>query len=107
MKSLNLICREIYNAAYIAAGSDYSGAPVAYIHIKAGKKAAELREEIKILFDKLKWNTPLSTADLRIEKDDSVKSESFVIDRIEDFFDDESGETPVYQVHEEDKEILI
>lgn len=107
MSDLRLVCRKIYNAAYIVAGQAYSGAPVAYIHISAGEDAFKCADEIIKMFNRLKWDTPLSTADLDITLDREISSNILDIQKVEEFYDDERGTAASYAVHPEDAKIPV
>lgn len=107
MSDLHLVCRKIYNAAYIVAGKAYSGAPVAYIHISAGRDAFKSADEIVKMFNRLKWDTPLSAADLDIRLDTNLSSNLLDIQRIEEFYDDEKGSAVSYKVQPEDEKITV
>lgn len=107
MSDLRLVCRKIYNAAYIVAGKVFSGAPVAYIHIVAGEDAFKNADEISRMFNRLKWDTPLSSADLDITLDSSLSSDILDIKEIEEFYDDERGSAASYAVHPEDAKIPV
>ena len=66
------ICKKIYKAVYLVRLMGKSLDPVAYIHIKAGRGAFVEANELYEQFAKIKWNTPLSTADLEISLDESL-----------------------------------
>lgn len=99
---VSLICKKIYKAVYIVVLTEGSLAPVAYIHLRAGKNVAEYKEALQKEFDRLKWNTPLSTADLEIKIDDSLMDDTVKIDFVEEFFDDETGLAKKYPVLADD-----
>ncbi len=101
MVDLSLICRKIYNGAYLVAGKNFDGSPVAYIHIKAGSKLPFSTADLIKVFDKLKWDTPLSTADLEVTSDDNVPDNELIITGVEKFIDD-SGKAAVYPVSDDD-----
>lgn len=102
MMDVSLICKKIYKAVYIVVLTDGSLAPVAYIHLTAGKNAAEQKQALQQEFNRLKWNTPLSTADLEIKIDDSLMDDTVKIDGVEEFFDDETGMAKKYPVLADD-----
>lgn len=106
MVDLSLICRKIYNAAYLVAGKKLGGSPVAYIHVKAGLKLPFSVTDLSKVFDKLKWDTPLSTADLNVVCDEGVADNELNITGVEEFFDD-SGKADVYPVSEDDAVITF
>ena len=82
------ICKKIYKAVYLVRLMGKSLDPVAYIHIKAGRGAFVEANELYEQFAKIKWNTPLSTADLEISLDESLAENVLKIEFVEDFFDD-------------------
>ncbi len=106
MADIDLICRNIYHAAWIATVRGFSGAPVAYIHLKTGKNSSVDKKELTKAFDKVKWDTPLSTADLSFEEDSSVSEDILIVEDIEEFQDDE-GNAAKFKVHPEDSVIKI
>lgn len=85
----------------------FSGAPVAYIHIAAGEDAFKSADEISRMFNRLKWDTPLSSADLDITLDSTLSSDILDIKEIEEFYDDERGSAASYAVHPEDAKIPV
>lgn len=99
---VSLICKKIYKAVYIVVLTEGSLAPVAYIHVTAGKNAVEYKEAMQKEFDRLKWNTTLSSADLEIKIDDSLMDDTVKIDYVEEFFDDETGLAKKYPVLADD-----
>lgn len=101
------ICKKIYKAVYLVRLMGKSLDPVAYIHIKAGRGSFVEANELYEQFAKIKWNTPLSTADLEISLDESLAENALKIEFVEDFFDDETGQTNKYPVHEEDSVIVF
>lgn len=101
------ICKKIYKAVYLVRLTGKSLDPVAYIHIKTGRGAFVEVNELYEQFAKIKWNTPLSTADLEISLDESLAENVLKIEFVEDFFDDETGRTNKYPVHEEDSVIVF
>jgi hypothetical protein len=74
--------------------------PIAYINVRVGKKFAFSDAEFLALFNKTKWDTVISTADLVIVHDDSL-SAALKIEEISDFFD-EDGNCNVFSVPEDD-----
>lgn len=106
MIDLKLVCRKIYNAAYVAAGKAYSGAPLAYIHIKTGINCAVDTAALSRTFDELKWDSPLATADLSITADPKIEDNLLKIESVEEFMDD-NGIAEEYSVHPDDKIIQL
>ncbi len=99
---VSLVCKKIYKAVYIVVLTEGSRAPVAYIHVRAGKAAAEYKGALQNEFARLKWNTPLSTADLEIKTDNSLMDDVVKIDFVEEFFDDETAKAKKYPVLADD-----
>ena len=95
---LKTVCAHIYYAVVNAIGECKS--PIAYINVRVGKKFAFSDAEFLALFNKTKWDTVISTADLVIVHDDSV-SAALKIEEISDFFD-EDGNCNVFSVPEDD-----
>lgn len=91
---LNSICTEIYN--FTCRASCGTELPVAYVVVKVGKKFEFSDSDLIQAFDKKKWNSPISTADLVVEHDDNMK-ELFKVDEIRGFVDD-SGFERIYKV---------
>jgi len=106
MIDLKLVCRQIYNAAYVAAGRAYSGAPMAYIHVKVPKNCSIDLAALSKAFDEVKWDSPLATADLEITEDPRVEEGTIRIESIEEFMDD-NGMAEEYPVHPGDKIIQL
>ncbi len=96
--NVSLVCGKIYRAVYLEVLSEGSLAPVAYIHLRAGENAAALKDELCRTFSRLKWNTPLSTADFEISEDDSLDKDTLKIDCVEEFYDDETCTAKKYPV---------
>lgn len=109
------ICKRIFKAVYIARMMRESLEPVAYIHIRAGKTVFAGADEICEGFAKLKWDSPLSTADLEISFDGALPDNALEIDSVENFFDDEKwdglmstcGVAEKYPVQEDDRLIVF
>lgn len=95
---LKTVCAHIYYAVVNAIGECKS--PIAYINVRVGKKFAFSDAEFLALFNKTKWDTVISTADLVIVHDDSL-SAALKIEEISDFFD-EDGKCDVFTVPEDD-----
>lgn len=72
--------------------------PIAYINIKLGNKCTFSQEEIVNTFNELKWDSPISSADLNIENDDSLNC-ILKVEEISDFFD-EDGNCDIFKVDE-------
>ena len=95
---LKTVCAHIYYAVVNAIGECKS--PIAYINVRVGEKFAFSDAEFLALFNKTKWDTVISTADLVIVHDDSL-SAALKIEEISDFFD-EDGNCNVFSVPEDD-----
>ena len=106
MFNAEVVCKKIFKAVYIARMMRNSLEPVAYIHIKAGKTAFVGANEIYDNFARLKWDSPLSTADLEISLDPGLPDNSLEIDFVENFFDDEKR-ADKYEVQEDDRRIVF
>lgn len=91
---LNSICKEIYT--FTCRSSCGAETPVAYIFVKVGKDFKFKDSDLIQIFDKMKWNSPISTADLVVEHD-SAMEELFKVTEIQGFVDDE-GREKVYKV---------
>lgn len=100
--NLKNICQHIYYAAISATSGFIS--PIAYIKVRIGKRFTFTEDELLEEFDKSKWNTVISTADLSITKDDNLDC-VLKIDEITDFFDDD-GKCNTFVVSDEDSIIL-
>ncbi len=100
MNSMDLksVCAHIYYAVVNAIGECKS--PIAYIKVRVGKKFVFSDDEFLALFNKTKWDTVISTADLVIVHDDSLEP-ALRIEEISDFFD-EDGKCDVFTVPEDD-----
>jgi hypothetical protein len=95
---LKTVCARIYYAVITAIGE--SKAPIAYINVRVGKKFTFSDDEFLSLFNKTKWDTVISTADLVIVHDDTL-APALRIEEISAFFD-EDGKCNVYTVPLED-----
>lgn len=91
---LDSICKEIYT--FTCRASCGTEIPVAYIVVKVGKNFNFNDSELVRAFDKMKWNSPISSADLIVEHDDKME-ELFKVQEIQGFVDDE-GKATVYKV---------
>lgn len=88
------ICKEIYTFTCRACCGCET--PVAYISVKLGPEAKFSDSDLICEFDKMKWNSPISTADLILEHDEKLP-EVFKIKEIRGFEDD-FGNEKIYKV---------
>lgn len=88
------ICKEIYTFTCRACCGCET--PVAYISVKLGAEFKFSDSDLISEFDKMKWNSPISTADLILEHDEKLP-EIFKIKEIRGFEDD-SGYEKIYKV---------
>lgn len=91
---LDSICKEIYT--FTCRSSCGAETPVAYIFVKVGNGFKFKDSDLIQAFDKMKWNSPISSADLVVEHDGNME-ELFKITEIRGFVDDEGWEV-VYKV---------
>lgn len=91
---LNSICKEIYN--FTCRATCGAETPVAYVVVKVGPEFKFSDSDLISVFDKMKWNSPISTADLEVVHDDKLK-EIFKVSEIQGFVDDE-GKEKIYKV---------
>lgn len=91
---MNSICKEIYT--FTCRSCCGAETPVAYVLVKVGKDFTFKDSDLIQVFDKMKWNSPVSTADLVIEHDENMK-ELFKVSEIRGFVNDEGWEA-VYKV---------
>ncbi len=84
---IKTVCQDIYDS--VIKSAEKIQAPVAYITLNISKDFPFTNEQIIQEFDKFKWNTGLSTADLIVEIDASLESNSYKVIEIQQFKDDE------------------
>ena len=92
--NVHSICEDIYTFTCRACCGCET--PVAYIVVKLGPEFKFSDSDLICEFDKMKWNSPISTADLLLEHDEKM-SEVFKIKEIRGFEDD-SGYEKIYRV---------
>ncbi len=95
---LNHICRIIFDV--VCEVTKNFEAPVAYINVTAGKKFGYSDEEFVKCFGTIKWDSPLSSADIVIKHDDAESDFILRIDGISEFMD-ESGNSKSYPIPQE------
>ena len=92
--NVHSICKEIYTFTCRACcGCEI---PVAYIVVRLGSEFKFNDSDLISEFDKMKWNSPISTADLILEHDEKLP-EIFKIKEIRGFEDD-LGNEKIYKV---------
>lgn len=91
---LNSICKEIYN--FVCRATCGAESPVAYVVVKVGAGFSFSDSDLIQAFDKMKWNSPISSADL-VVKHDSKMAEIFKVVEIQGFMDDD-GKEKIYKV---------
>ncbi|MCR4940366.1 MAG: hypothetical protein K5930_09720 [Treponemataceae bacterium] len=94
---IQTICKKIYNLTLGYAGK--LNAPVAYINVEVGSNFAYEDNQLWEAFNKIRWDTVLSSAELFIVRktfsgvsDDSLRVVSITV------FEDDSGNSPVIPV---------
>ena len=101
---LNLICRHIYYS--VISTSKKASAPIAYITLRAGKNFPFTDAEIDEYFNRIKWNTSISTADLVILRDKKLTENYIEVEEIAEFIDDE-GNGSSYRPDEKNARIFF
>lgn len=83
--NLDDICKEIFNETLDIASRTET--PVAYVCVKVGKDFCFNDADLLEAFKKIKWDSPVSTADLVLEHDEKL-SRVYKIHEIRCFIDD-------------------
>lgn len=91
---LNSICKEIYT--FVCRATCGAESPVAYVIVKVGPEFSFKDSDLIQVFDKMKWNSPISSADLVIEHDSGLQK-IFKVAEIQGFIDDD-GHEKIYKV---------
>ena len=98
------IAKSIYNLVLSFDQQDCP--PIAYINVSVGQNCLISDEELYEAFNKQKWNTALSCAELNIERSADTADDNLIVTGIEDF-EDENGNSEHLEFNTEEAVIKI